>query len=120
MRLEEQVCSLELAKHLKTLGVRQESAFYWYNDHHGNIQPDLFNARIIGSECLYVASAFTVAELGVLIKEHLDDSIIQDLFFENKNPTLIRDGIVVFTAETEANCRAKMLIHLIGKGIVKP
>ena len=29
MKLEEQVCSLELAKELKELGVKQDSMFYW-------------------------------------------------------------------------------------------
>ena len=30
MKLEQQVCSLELAKELKKLGVKQKSEFYWY------------------------------------------------------------------------------------------
>ena len=29
MKLEDQVCSLELAKKLKELGVKQDSLFYW-------------------------------------------------------------------------------------------
>ena len=31
MKLEQQVCNLELARKLKSLGVKQESAFYWAN-----------------------------------------------------------------------------------------
>lgn len=34
MKLQEQVCSLELAQKLKTLGVKQESLFYWRLGYH--------------------------------------------------------------------------------------
>ncbi len=34
MKLEQQVCSLDLAKRLKELGVRQESLFYWRLGYH--------------------------------------------------------------------------------------
>jgi len=37
MKLEDQVCSLELAKRLKELGVEQESLFYWGLFGGGNI-----------------------------------------------------------------------------------
>jgi hypothetical protein len=32
MNLEQQVCSLELAKRLKELGVKQDSFFFWKRD----------------------------------------------------------------------------------------
>ena len=32
MTLEQQVCSLELAKRLKELGVKQESYFVWHRE----------------------------------------------------------------------------------------
>lgn len=35
MKLEEQVCSLELAKRLKELGCKQESYFVWGQEHSG-------------------------------------------------------------------------------------
>jgi len=71
--LEKQVCSLELAKRLKELGVKQESAWYWKHNTespHGKIdewvlchygQPYEVNSS-------YHVSAFTVAELGELLK----------------------------------------------------
>ena len=34
MKLEKQVCSLELAKKLKELGVKQDSHFYWRETYH--------------------------------------------------------------------------------------
>lgn len=33
MKLEDQVCSLELAKRLKELGVQQNNVFYWVQGH---------------------------------------------------------------------------------------
>jgi hypothetical protein len=69
MKLEYQVCSLELAKRLKELGVKQESEFQWVNN-----DPSRTDALAIyvyhndfiqehGAESSVVCSAFTVAEL---------------------------------------------------------
>ena len=75
MELEKQVCSLELAKRLKTLGVKQESVFYWVaNAGHSDIYK-LYHRpnwkRPVSQYWLEGAyfSAFTVAEL---FKEHYD------------------------------------------------
>lgn len=66
MKLESQVCSLDLAKKLKALGVRRESAFYWNDEGSGmrltQDDPDTY-------EWKENYSAFTVAEL---FKEHYD------------------------------------------------
>ena len=35
MKIESQVCSLELAKKLKELGVKQESLYYWCENSEG-------------------------------------------------------------------------------------
>ncbi len=74
MKLEDQVVSLELAKKLKELGVKQESAFYWL----------ISNTTLSGEKCYglrgegFIAlqgaynyvSAFTVAELYQIIEDH--------------------------------------------------
>lgn len=69
MKLEQQVCSLELAKKLKELGCRQESAFYW-NEYkvskdpkkwQYHLQPDFREKRS--------TAAFTVAELLNMLHE---------------------------------------------------
>src|ERR1051325_10817319 len=62
MQLEQQVCSLELAKRLRELGVKQESYFYWFFEEY-NHEP--VGWRIQTEEGDY--SAFTVAELGEML-----------------------------------------------------
>lgn len=61
MNLEQQVSSLELSKTLKNLGVRQESAFYWFR------MNEYFVWKLIQMpeqpEPGDYFSAFTVAEL---------------------------------------------------------
>ncbi len=123
MKLEEQVCNLELSKRLKELGVKQESLFWWC------IEPEAFKNRdwYIGDTNDRKFSAFTVAELGDLLppdtpsdKDACWMQVSEDggeTHWDNVNdgegvpePTIIRGG-------TEADMRAKMLIHLIKSGL---
>lgn len=71
MKIEQQVCSLEWAKKLKALGVKQESLFYWFNDKSGivsykePITMEFFEEEGWRKTDIDVElfSAFTVAEL---------------------------------------------------------
>lgn len=137
MELEDQVVSLELARMLKELGVKQESYFYWCSchdcifteegmcEHLGKL---LFNDKL---------SAFTVAEiLELLPKDHsisisqwMDDGaygryekpvFIGWIVGYCKNP---KTKQVVYHSGRDnslADAAAKLLITLIEKGIVKP
>jgi hypothetical protein len=58
--LEKQVVSLDLAKRLKELGVKQESVWYWFRDR-------LILGRGEGGNMQTFTSAFTVAELGEML-----------------------------------------------------
>ena len=70
MKLEDQVCSLELAKKLKELGVKQESLFYWWfvrND----MGDDVFVSDTKPVNGTEYWSAFTVAELGEMLPKYI-------------------------------------------------
>ena len=78
MKLEEQVVSLDLARKLKALGVKQESYFFYSEAMpvpgiipHYEIQPELSVERF---------SAFTVAELGEMLGVELTDANESDSF----------------------------------------
>lgn len=116
-------CSLELAKEIKKLGVVQKSIWIW-GFQEGNplifIKDSWFllpsNDKNYISKIRY--SAFSVAELGELLKDYLDEYnytfyfegefVIQSNYFEGE-----------FIAKTEADTRAKMLICLIKNDSVK-
>lgn len=133
MKLEDQVCSLELAKKLRELGVKQESQFFWLTYNSG--EKELIYRPADGhSDMGY--SAFTVAELGEMLPKHISikckwgletsvlvigcvkgwwiisyrwsgEGFIQNLMHEKRD-------------RSEADARAKMLIHLIETGVVNP
>jgi hypothetical protein len=107
MKLEDQVCSLELAKRLKELGVKQESLFYWVS-----IQGKYFIQYAIFVDSEYQSqltySAFTVAELG----EGLPEKVLFNEVMGDKRLSDFYDG-------NEADARAKMRIYLIENGLVK-
>lgn len=135
MKLEDQVCSLEYAKKLKELGVKQESCFYWSKPFDSNNYYTGDKLEISSSLWLQyndmeeakVYSAFTVAELGKMLPKKIKykprngcfgfakigtDS--QRLFYEEFSLTEGFKGICEsLTGSTEANARAKMLVRII-------
>lgn len=128
MILKDQVVSLELAKRLKELGVKQKSLFVWeYYDEqcHGikympyAIVPDNYNK-------FKLYSAFTVAELGEMLPSTLtwEDGTysLQQDFYADGSFNIYYYGNqyspIDFTAETEADARALMVIYLIEKGLL--
>lgn len=136
MNLEDQVCSLELAKLLKELGVKQESEYTWEH----NPQKNLTRLKTSGvrgcGRCGAVIngipspnltterySAFSVAELGEMLKPvvknrddfNLDLPYWYDAYGKpmwqweaGRNKDDYSD-----CADTEADARAKMLIYLL-------
>lgn len=138
MNLTDQVCSLEYAKKLKELGIAQSSLFYWVKpkswERHRD--PPEFTIEYIHwfdelQEPLSLKdyetySAFTVAELGELLPECIpyegDLMMWNNMNFQDQRYFGIEytgSGLESFTAETEANVRAMMLIYLYEQGIVK-
>ena len=104
MKLEEQVVSLELAKKLKELGVKQESLFYYFKGE--TFFKDklhlVYRKEVFGMEYVEMYSAFTVAELLNMIME-------QDGEFS-----------IYIKKDEMADIFAKHLIHLIEEKIITP
>lgn len=138
MNLENQVCSLELAKRLKELGVKQESHFVWSNynfeDEVGafvGFDKGVDRWVISTSEEDEGVSAFTASEL----MEMLPDCIKKDgciLFLRCSRDKQDSNHFIEYVpldhdedttsetlkvGKTEAEARGKMLVYLIELGI---
>lgn len=140
MEINKQVCSLELAKKLKELGVKQESYFTWYKwDGLGwqigdtavlEEQAHAFLEEDIPTN----TSAFTVAELGEILpyvftkdekfyyiqcNANGNSLRYMDYITYNSNGvgTFLR-GYPLVDADTEADARAKMLIYLLENNLI--
>lgn len=126
MKIEQQVVSLELAKKLKELGVKQVSLFYWVYVNHGGyweIDAGINDYHHFplndGTDC----SAFTVAELGEMLydlanKIDCGDSWY-DLTGQTERPTIGFGGYPEVVADTEADARAKMVICLLEDSLIQ-
>lgn len=138
LQLEQQVTSLKSSIRMKELGFRQESLFYWHMHPQtdkwavalGKPYPDAYTNW---HPCY--ASAYTVAELGVLLpitilsnKENgkLNEYYVTYQKFENGNHLMALDGCSYECgclhsegAETEAEARSLMLIHLAENGLIE-
>ena len=125
MKLEEQVCNLQLSLKLRELGVKQDSFFHWIVDmlYLTAVQPiDEYKHNF--------ASAFTVGELGEILRA----SITQGIGVHDYTPSWDKGlnswefpidmgdkGIQAYwlDCETEADARAKMLIYIIENKFVE-
>lgn len=138
MELNKQVCSLELAKKLKELGVKQESYFSWVisqdKEKRDIIQLRKTDIGIHNNPLYKMYHAFTVAELGEMLPVNIEkDGVLYWLvckkeFLRNIERTPIY--IVSYESQlygeightylyTEADARAKMLVYLLENGLIK-
>ena len=147
MKLEQQVCSLELSQKLKALGVPQKSLFYWHIEQRlvsgveyatremaldagdpsledsmvQEAQVDYYPVVYFGKseEAVVECSAFTVAELGEMLSVRPNPVFS----FKDNQGWNCSDGKIenledLKVAHTEADARAKMLIYLIEQELV--
>ncbi len=132
MKLKDQVCSLELAKKLKELGVPQTGLYFHVQQEGQNptIVPKLRAKRIL-SWHKEIVSAYTVAELGEMLpkmfvwsdgrkaqiatgKSITTDYLVCGIFAGGMN-----ERVHQVHANTEADARAKMLIYLLENNLIQ-
>jgi len=132
MKLEDQACSVELAKKLNELGVGQDSEFYWRKYSLAE-KPALFqlggfkrigaDLAVLSGSLEYEYSAFSVAELGEMLPKtlptechHTYDLEIRftHLGWEIRYEADCNGSVKKITHDiSEANARGKMLIYLL-------
>lgn len=121
MTLEQQVVSLPLAKRLKELGVKQESVFYW------SLTKGHYMLRYMGKATKGIEyarfrvsgiSAFTVAELGVLLRSTVWVIVSRPIYNQWGAYAPMCEEWKEHYADTEADARAKMLIYLIENKLI--
>lgn len=140
MNLESQVCSLDLAKRLKELGVKQKSLFYWVSENSIASKQDVYSfiddeyycgsPEGIGDvyEIKFVYSAFTSSELLEILPHCFEKNDIEYGIIINKcnrkwwitydthsmdNDWYRNEILIEIYDENLCNALAKMLIHLI-------
>src|SRR5258708_7616892 len=122
MKLEQQVCSLDLAKRLTELGVQQESLFMW--EEGGNRPGTTPYTQIIPSKSPAIPgggdspwnyyAAFTVAELGEMLP-----TLCRSEKWNGTGEWNVHLKPHAHTkAETEADARAKMLCYLLENNLI--
>ena len=133
MTLENQVCSLELAKRLKELDVEQFSLFSHYrlsDSPDGTQHWEILMPSRYGSAFEERYSAFTVAELGEMLPASFDwtgtnvfvefgkSSIHGDYLINLRECARPERMTIHIRADTEADARAKMLIYLLENKLI--
>lgn len=118
MNIEQQVTKLELSRVLKELGVPQESVWYWMKQNDWP-SPQLWTtthqSEFQTFTMEYRVSAFTVAELGMMLPKWFCTSKEFVDIATGCNPGEA-GNIPIFQTTNEANARAYALIWLIKEG----
>lgn len=145
MKIEDQVCSLELAKRLKELGVKQDSLFYWHNI---SIYPMVIYGDSTEWSGDRLISAFTSSELSKMLPNYVSTKesepfngyrIYLEKFISVDKGSQINNWIVNYHCDTVegygkneffvrrltsniydpslSNAMAKMIIYLLERGL---
>ena len=118
MKLEQQVCSLDLAKRLKELGVKQESLYWWNKsvDLETKMANEDWHVSDNKRDCCNgnhePTSAFTVAELGEMLPNDIAE------YRENSQWNVLSEKYTKGYVGNEADARAKMLCYLLENGLI--
>lgn len=125
MKIENQVCTLEQAKRLSQLGIRQGLSIFFWDDYAGKVQLMMNstpNDGYVPDEENTCFSAFTVAELGVMLPQTIkfcktQKASIQlsrfNAFTIYYNRHSSGSNVCMQESYKEAEARAAMLIHLL-------
>jgi len=146
MKQEDQLTNREIAKKLCDLGVKQGSLCYWIDKLESNYEWDdwyivseskkdsLIEEYESSKESLNFYSAYTVAELGVLLPGYIVHKVknyrlqIQkwcnrwQIYYEctdQENLGEYLNDFLQLQEDTEANARGKMLIYLLENKLIK-
>lgn len=122
--LPHHVSNLILSQRLKELGVPQKSLFRWTNEQLGGLRTNGYKWQVGFRPNPFPSdyesySAFLSSELGELLPEGYVSAKELDVWLCDKYENLKTWAALRAEADTEADARAKMLIHLLETGIVK-
>lgn len=137
MELSKQVVSLDLARKLKELGVKQEALYFWvfWDDTVHRLQgtPNGWKLEMRAHRDCESYAAFTVAELGEMLPSSIDARSKKDgrklisyyLSYDSAGLVLcyshhldIRQVLCETASESEAEARGLMLAYLIENKLV--
>lgn len=116
MTLENQVVSLDLAKKLKELGVKQNSLFHWYISTGGteiSYYEQSYFERSYGVTVLESYSAFTVAELAGMVTPFMDSDGFSGIAHKDVPKHLQLDDKNMFATLYSPDYLAELLIYLL-------
>jgi len=135
--LERQITSTWLCVALKVLGVPQESLYFWCDfkpvqerlklNERWQLFTGVEAVHYKGNEAQEIVSAFTVAELGILLPESIELGE-EYRMYHNKSKDKREIGLVSMASqallhveleEKEADARAKMLAYLLKNDLIK-